>query len=86
MEQLTIFDNVFMIIEQMGCGITKAFSAKLNNKLDDTYKITKNNKIIIYLQDNHDGTYNLIGFKYFVRNLNVDQVINNMKKGYGMIL
>jgi len=66
--QLSLFDDLYAL-EQEGFSITRPFKPtndKRFKKLENTYGIVLNGKIVMYVQDNNDGTYNTFGF-YFER-------------------
>ena len=77
MEQLSLFDG-FGKIESQGYKVEKAFNVNFGNKLDDTYKVIKDNMIIAHIQTNKNGTYNVIGGLSIRYNLNIDESVERI--------
>lgn len=85
MKQLNLFENTntaqmdLEVIEKLGYKVQKAFNVNFGNKLDDTYKVIKDNMIIAHIQTNENGTYNVIGGLQMQRNRNISQAIERIE-------
>ena len=78
--QLNLFDDLYMLQEH-GFTVTKTFESSNNKfkRLDNTYSIALNERIIMYVQDNDNGTFNTFGFNHESYNVSLKDVIQIVK-------
>jgi|SRR5690625_8689 len=79
--QLSLFDDLH-VLEEEGFVVTKTFKSSNDNKfkqLESTFSVLLNEAIVLYVQDNNDGTYNTFGFNHERFRVSLGEVIETVR-------
>lgn len=79
--QLDLFDNL-CVLENEGFKISKTFQPSGKDKfkkLESTLSVALEGNTILYVQGNHDGTFNTFGFNDSALGVSLEEIIEIAK-------
>ena len=80
--QLSLFDGLGTLTSS-GYEVVKTFPTAKKESLRyyDTYTVLKNGVERLYIQDNHNNTYDVIAFNHNEKNKTAKEVLEILKEG-----
>lgn len=80
--QLSLFEGIGTLTTS-GYEVVKTFPTAKKESLRyyDTYTVSKNGVERLYIQDNHNNTYDVIAFSYNAKSKTMKEILEILKEG-----